>query len=268
MMLFMRLPRSELISVRFWRRVPRFQNTSFSLRNPGKNRQDGKGNRPHLRGNGKGLKGKHDSSSHAEDPPPERATRGGKGKKGATASAGKWLSTLFMEGKQHTLCMRYQQGQCKDPSTCRYLHRCAVPKSDGTACGGKHPASQHVGTPHYKTRFSDQRESTEVVYRASRFVCQHAQPVLKPPCSPSQQSLPGRAPRHHLLCQLVISVSPLVCRFWRNTFPTPRTWSLIFQILLSHRLMHTLTSALSALTMARESVFSSVQNSSPTSFAF
>ena len=120
----------------------------FQLKEPWRNRQDGKGNRPHLRGNGKGLKGKRDSSSHAEDPPPERATRGGKGKKGATSSAGKWLSTLFMEGKQHTLCMRYQQGQCKDPSTCRYIHRCAVPKSDGTACGGKHPASQHVGTPH------------------------------------------------------------------------------------------------------------------------
>ena len=120
----------------------------FQLKEPWRNRQDGKGNRPHLRGNGKGLKGKHDSSSHAEDAPPERAARGGKGKKGPTSSAGKWLSTLFMEGKQQTLCMRYQPGQCKDPSTCRYLHRCAVPKSDGTACGGKHPASQHVGTPH------------------------------------------------------------------------------------------------------------------------
>ena len=77
-------------------------------------------------------------------------------------------------------------------------------------------------------------------YRPSRFVYQHAQPVLRAHCSPNQQSLPGRAPRHHLLCQLVISVSPLVCRFWRNTFPTPRTWSLLFQIPLSHRLMHTL----------------------------
>ncbi|CAE7242485.1 unnamed protein product, partial [Symbiodinium sp. KB8] len=73
--------------------------------------QDGKGKRAHLRGNGKGHKGKNDSSSHAEDPPPERSTRGGKGKKGPTSSAGKWLSTLFMEGKQHTLCVRYQQGQ-------------------------------------------------------------------------------------------------------------------------------------------------------------
>ncbi|CAE7397167.1 unnamed protein product, partial [Symbiodinium sp. CCMP2456] len=74
---------------------------------------------------------------------PERTARGAR----ANSSPGKWLPALFMEGKQHTLCMRYQQGQCKDPSTCRYLH-CAVPKPDGSACGGKHPASQHVSTPH------------------------------------------------------------------------------------------------------------------------
>ncbi|CAE7421204.1 unnamed protein product, partial [Symbiodinium microadriaticum] len=42
----------------------------FQLKEPWRNRQDGKGNRPHFRG--------------------------------------KWLSTLFMEGKQRTLCMRYQ----------------------------------------------------------------------------------------------------------------------------------------------------------------
>ena len=120
----------------------------FQLKEPWRNRQEGKGNRPPFRGNGKGSKGKQDSSVNADDSQPERTTRGGKGKKGPASGAGKWLSTLFMEGKQHTLCMRYQQGQCKDPSTCRYLHRCAVPKPDGTACGGKHPANQHVGTPH------------------------------------------------------------------------------------------------------------------------
>ena len=128
--------------------APRAQ-IPIQLREPWRNRQVGKGIRGYSRGNGKGgHKGKNDSSSHAEEPPSERSTRGGKGKKGPTSNAGKWLSSLFMEGKQHTLCMRYQQGQCKDPSTCRYLHRCAVPKPDGTACGGKHPASQHVSTPH------------------------------------------------------------------------------------------------------------------------
>ena len=112
----------------------------FQLKEPWRNRQDGRATEP-----------TYEATARARTTPPptsERSTRGGKGKKGPTSSAGKWLSSLFMEGKQHTLCMRYQQGQCKDPSTCRYLHRCAVPKPDGTACGGKHPASQHVSTPH------------------------------------------------------------------------------------------------------------------------
>ncbi|CAE7244381.1 unnamed protein product [Symbiodinium sp. CCMP2592] len=51
---------------------------------------------------------------------------GGKGKDNKQATPpGKWLSTLFMDGKRQTLCMRYQSGQCKDLATCRYLHRCA-----------------------------------------------------------------------------------------------------------------------------------------------
>ncbi|CAE7307513.1 unnamed protein product, partial [Symbiodinium sp. CCMP2456] len=114
----------------------------FQLKDTWRPRHEGKGNRPNFRGNGKGGKGKGEHQWQTEEAP-ERAARGGKGKKGANSSPGKWLSTLFMEGKQHTLCMCYQQGQCKDPSTCRYLHRCAVPKPE--------------------TRFGDQRESTEVV---------------------------------------------------------------------------------------------------------
>ena len=199
------------------------------LKEPWRNRQDGKGNRPHLRSNGKGLKGKHDSSSHAEDAPPERATRGGKGKKGSTSSAGKWLSTLFMEGKQHTLCMRYQQGQCKDPSTCRYLSSlcCAqVRRHSFVVANTQLPntLALHIRTPASVTSGSQLRW-----YRMSRFVCQHAQPAFRAHFSPSLQSLPGRAPRPHWPCQPVISVSPLVCRFWRNTFPTPRPWNLLSQ---------------------------------------
>ena len=98
---------------------------------------------------GKSGKSKEDSRSAGGD----RTERGGKGGKSGgkgkdAAPDGKWLSTIFMEGKKHTLCMRYQNGTCKDPTTCRFLHRCAVPKPDGTACGGNHPAFQHVATPH------------------------------------------------------------------------------------------------------------------------
>ncbi|CAE7721779.1 unnamed protein product [Symbiodinium sp. CCMP2592] len=99
------------------------------------------------KGGGRGGKGRDGKGEKGERF--ERGGKGGKGKDNKQATPpGKWLSTLFMDGKRQTLCMRYQSGQCKDPATCRYLHRCAVPKSDGTACGGNHPASQHVATPH------------------------------------------------------------------------------------------------------------------------
>ena len=98
---------------------------------------------------GKWGKSKEDSRFAGGD----RTERGGKGSKSGgkgkdVVAPGKWLSTIFMEGKKHTLCMRYQNGTCKDPAACRFLHRCAVPKPDGTACGGNHPAFQHVATPH------------------------------------------------------------------------------------------------------------------------
>ncbi|CAE7223789.1 unnamed protein product [Symbiodinium sp. CCMP2592] len=85
------------------------------------------------KGGGRGGKGRDGKGEKGE-----RFERGGKGGKGKdnkqSTPPGKWLSTLFMDGKHQTLCMRYQSGQCKDAATCRYLHRCAVPKSDGTAC--------------------------------------------------------------------------------------------------------------------------------------
>ncbi|CAE7785030.1 unnamed protein product [Symbiodinium sp. CCMP2592] len=89
---------------------------------------NGRGGKGGGRG-GKGRDGKGEKGDRFE-----RGGKGGKGKDNKQATPpGKWLSTLFMDGKRQTLCMRYQSGQCKDPATCRYLHRCAVPKSDGSA---------------------------------------------------------------------------------------------------------------------------------------
>ncbi|CAE7294548.1 unnamed protein product, partial [Symbiodinium necroappetens] len=89
-------------------------------------RQTGRGRGS--QGTGRGGKGRDGKNT-----PTERLERGGKGKtshkggdKNSQSSQGKWLSTIFMEGKKHTLCMRYQSGQCKDPASCRYVHKCAV----------------------------------------------------------------------------------------------------------------------------------------------
>ena len=111
--------------------------------------------RPNGRGRGAQSTGRGGKGRDGKGNPAERLERGGKGKtsqkggdKHGQAPQGKWLSTIFMDGKKHTLCMRYQSGQCRDPTSCRYVHKCAVPKQDGTACGGNHPASQHVSTSH------------------------------------------------------------------------------------------------------------------------
>ncbi|CAE7743625.1 unnamed protein product [Symbiodinium sp. CCMP2592] len=103
-----------------------------------------KGNGRGGKGGGRGGKGRDGKGEKGDRF--ERGGKGGKGKDNKQATPpGKWLSTIFMDGKRQTLCMRYQSGQCKDPATCRYVHRCAVPKSDG------------------ETHFSDQRDIAEEV---------------------------------------------------------------------------------------------------------
>ncbi|CAE7466489.1 unnamed protein product, partial [Symbiodinium sp. KB8] len=91
--------------------------------------------RPNGRGRGAQSTGRGGKGRDGKGHPTERFERGGKGKtsqkggdKHGQAPQGKWLSTIFMDGKKHTLCMRYQSGQCKDPASCRYVHKCAVPK--------------------------------------------------------------------------------------------------------------------------------------------
>ncbi|CAE7036464.1 unnamed protein product [Symbiodinium sp. CCMP2592] len=102
-----------------------------------------KGNGRGGKGGGRGSKGR-DGKGEKGERFERGGGKGGKGKDNKQATPpGKWLSTIFMDGKRQTLCMRYQSGQCKDPATCRYVHRCAVPKSE--------------------THFSDQRDIAEEV---------------------------------------------------------------------------------------------------------
>ena len=70
-----------------------------------------------------------------------------KSKKGSSSANPKWVSSIQMQGTTFSICMRYQSGSCTN-SNCRFKHVCAVPKSDGTACGGNHSAKDHHSTPH------------------------------------------------------------------------------------------------------------------------
>lgn len=58
-----------------------------------------------------------------------------KGSGGSNNGNPKWISTIYMNGATCSICMRYQSGNCNNPN-CRFKHVCAMPKADGTACGG------------------------------------------------------------------------------------------------------------------------------------
>lgn len=89
--------------------------------------------------------------SFASDSSPAIAKGKGRGK-GKTKTkhsqqGPRWVSEINIQGKRHSICMRYQTGACSN-SQCRFKHVCAVPKPDGTACGGNHSAREHSETPH------------------------------------------------------------------------------------------------------------------------
>ena len=75
---------------------------------------------------------------------------GKKGKGGKSAKGGKgqkWVTEMMVNGQKKQLCMRFQTGSCTFPD-CKFLHACAMPLGDGTACGQAHSASQHQQVPH------------------------------------------------------------------------------------------------------------------------
>ena len=72
----------------------------------------------------------------------------GKGKtKGKGKGKTQWVTDILKDGKWQQLCMRFQTGKCS-LANCRFVHSCAFPKSDNTACGGDHNAMEHKKTAH------------------------------------------------------------------------------------------------------------------------
>ena len=101
-------------------RLPRSAPPNISLKGSGKTQ-------PEVKGSGK--KGK-----------------GGKSSKGS-GKGQKWVTEMFVNGQRKQLCMRFQTNSCTF-SDCKFHHACAMPLSDGTACGQQHSAAQHSQTPH------------------------------------------------------------------------------------------------------------------------
>ena len=86
------------------------------------------------------------SQSKGGGKPNKGTGKGTKNQKGGKTSI-RWVSEIWRGSQKKTLCMRYQMGKCSNKD-CRYEHVCGYPKSDGSACGGAHPASEHDKTPH------------------------------------------------------------------------------------------------------------------------
>ena len=69
----------------------------------------------------------------------------GSGKRPAPSLEGwdeSWFREATVNGRSVTFCMRYNVGACTIRG-CRFSHRCAVPKPDGSPCNGNHAAVDH-----------------------------------------------------------------------------------------------------------------------------
>jgi len=74
----------------------------------------------------------------------------GKGKgKDAPGRNITFVKEIQVGSEKKGLCVQWQLGRCSRGSNCPWVHACAYPKQDGTACGSKsHTAMQHDQTPH------------------------------------------------------------------------------------------------------------------------
>ena len=74
--------------------------------------------------------------------------KGGK-PKGAPGRHITFVKEIQVGSEKKGLCVQWQIGRCTRGGSCPFVHACAYPKQDGSACGSKsHTASQHEQTPH------------------------------------------------------------------------------------------------------------------------
>ncbi|CAE7840592.1 unnamed protein product [Symbiodinium sp. CCMP2592] len=60
-----------------------------------------------------------------------------------------FVKEIQVGSERKGLCVQWQMGRCSRGSGCPWIHACAYPRQDGSACGSKsHTALQHEQTPH------------------------------------------------------------------------------------------------------------------------
>ena len=98
---------------------------------------------------------------------------GGKGSKGSKGTKGgskgdhkgpRWIAEAWIKGQRKPICMRFQNNNCNLVSNCKFAHICAMPKSNGEACGGDHSARDH------DKLLTDQRSLTTVSHQQFNFL--------------------------------------------------------------------------------------------------
>ena len=76
-------------------------------------------------------------------------SKGKQSKGGGPQGKGKqtWVAEYKVGDEWKPICMKFQTNKCS-MDNCRYAHVCASPKTDGTACAGRHSAFDHQSTGH------------------------------------------------------------------------------------------------------------------------
>ncbi|CAE7273822.1 unnamed protein product [Symbiodinium necroappetens] len=60
-----------------------------------------------------------------------------KGKGASKGASGSWVKDVVINGETKQLCTQWQSGKCSRGANCAFIHACAFPKGDGTACMSK-----------------------------------------------------------------------------------------------------------------------------------
>ena len=111
---------------------------------PDSNKGGGKPNRPPRTPKGVPKGGKRGGKDSGKGNGKRGDKSGGK-KRGSPTTEGwdpSWFSDTTIQGNKVSFCRRWNVGDCQMRG-CRFVHKCAVPKADGSPCNGNHRAIDH-----------------------------------------------------------------------------------------------------------------------------
>ncbi|CAE7034208.1 unnamed protein product, partial [Symbiodinium natans] len=124
--------------------------------------------------------------------------KGGK-PKGAPGRHITFVKEIQVGSEKKGLCVQWQIGRCTRGGSCPFVHACAYPKQDGSACGSKsHTASQHEQTPHCANRVAGYdiqpaarpAEPVNVIPKSVSLLETNAGPVSSPALQCPQGNIP------------------------------------------------------------------------------